>query len=78
MVARGRTRTRQGRGRELHLPSASPYRKRWGDWEAALLHFGYTPEQVAERLGASTKPTKPREEPYAPLVLKLSGAQHPI
>jgi hypothetical protein len=34
----------------LHLPSANPYRRRWGTWEAALLHFGYTPDQVAERL----------------------------
>jgi hypothetical protein len=34
----------------LHLPSPSPYRRRWGSWEAALLHFGYTPDQVAERL----------------------------
>jgi hypothetical protein len=34
----------------LHLPSPSPYRRRWGTWEAALLHFGYTPDQVAERL----------------------------
>ena len=34
----------------LHLPSASPYRRRWKSWEAALLHFGYTPDQVAERL----------------------------
>jgi hypothetical protein len=33
-----------------HLPSPSPYRRRWGTWEAALLHFGYTPDQVAERL----------------------------
>lgn len=34
----------------LHLPSPSPYRRRWGGWEAALLHFGFTPDQVAERL----------------------------
>lgn len=34
----------------LHLPSATPYRRRWGAWEAALLHHGYTPDQVAERL----------------------------
>ncbi len=34
----------------LHLPSPTPYRKRWETWEGALLHFGYTPEQVAERL----------------------------
>jgi len=37
----------------LHLPSANPYRRRWGTWEAALLHFGYTPDQVAERLERS-------------------------
>jgi hypothetical protein len=41
----------QARGdREFHLPSSSPYRRRWKTWEAALLHFGYTPEQVAARL----------------------------
>jgi hypothetical protein len=34
----------------LHLPSATPYRRRYGSWEQALLHFGYTPDQVAERL----------------------------
>jgi hypothetical protein len=34
----------------LHIPSPTPYRRRWGTWEAALLHFGYTPDQVAERL----------------------------
>jgi hypothetical protein len=33
-----------------HLPSATPYRRRYGSWEAALLHFGHTPDQVAERL----------------------------
>lgn len=32
------------------LPSPGPYRRRWKSWEAALLHFGYTPDQVAERL----------------------------
>ena len=37
-------------GEELHLPSPSPYRRRWKTWENALLHFGYTPDQVAERL----------------------------
>lgn len=34
----------------LHIPSATPYRRRWGTWEAALLHFGYTSDQLAERL----------------------------
>jgi hypothetical protein len=38
-------------GREdPHLPSVTPYRKRWGTWEAALLHFGYSEEEVARRL----------------------------
>ena len=37
-------------GDALHLPSPNPYRRRWKTWEAALLHFGYTPDQVAERL----------------------------
>ena len=34
----------------LHLPSATPYRKRWGTWEAALAHFGFSPEEIAARL----------------------------
>lgn len=34
----------------LHLPSAGPYRRRYGSWEQALLRFGYTPDEVAERL----------------------------
>ncbi len=33
----------------LHLPSPTPFRRRWGTWEEALLHCGYTPDQVAER-----------------------------
>jgi hypothetical protein len=40
----------KAQGRELFLPSDSPYRRRFGSWEAALLHFGFTPEAVAERL----------------------------
>jgi hypothetical protein len=34
----------------LHLPSDGPYRRRYGSWEKALLAFGYTPDEVAERL----------------------------
>ncbi len=34
----------------LHLPSPTPYRRRYGSWEQALLHFGYTSDQVNERL----------------------------
>lgn len=34
----------------LHLPSATPYRKRWGTWEGALRHFGYDPALSGTRL----------------------------
>jgi hypothetical protein len=37
----------------LHLPSAGPYRRRYGSWEKALLALGYTPDQVVERLDRS-------------------------
>lgn len=40
----------KAQGRDLFLPSDSPYRRRWGSWEEALLHLGFTPEAVAERL----------------------------
>jgi hypothetical protein len=35
---------------DLQLPSAHPYRKRWSTWEGGLLHFGYAPEAISERL----------------------------
>jgi hypothetical protein len=34
----------------LHLPSATPYRKRWRTWEGALVHFGYSREEIDRRL----------------------------
>jgi len=34
----------------MHIPSPHPYRRRYKSWEGALLHFGYTPEEIAERL----------------------------
>jgi hypothetical protein len=34
----------------LHLPSPTPYRKRWKTWAAALAHFGYSAEAIAARL----------------------------
>jgi hypothetical protein len=37
-------------GEKIHLPSASPYRRRWGTWEAALMSFGYSDAAVAQRL----------------------------
>jgi hypothetical protein len=38
----------------LHLPSATPYRRRFGSWEAALLHFGYEVADVERRLERSS------------------------
>jgi len=40
------------RGEELHLPSPTPYRKRWGTWEAALRHHGFDEGAIAGRLEA--------------------------
>jgi Homing endonuclease associated repeat len=40
----------QARGEELHLPSDSPYRRRWGTWEAALLALGFDEADVLGRL----------------------------
>jgi hypothetical protein len=34
----------------LHLPSVTPYRKRWGTWEDALVALGCTPEEIQGRL----------------------------
>jgi hypothetical protein len=40
-------------GQDVHLPSATPYRRLWGSWEQALLHFGYGAAEVAKRLERS-------------------------
>ncbi len=39
----------------LHLPSPSQYRRRWGSWEAALLHFGYTPPRSPSGSNSSSR-----------------------
>jgi len=44
----------------FHLPSDSPYRRRYGDWETALMHFGFTPDQLAERYSRQVRPVPPR------------------
>ncbi len=49
-----------------HLPSDSPYRLRWKTWEGALLHFGYTPEQVALRLEQREQVFNEQADPYLP------------
>lgn len=40
----------KAKGETLHLPSASPYRNRFGSWEGALLHYGYTQDEINLRL----------------------------
>lgn len=40
----------KARGEELHLPSDSPYRRRWGSWDNALLALGFAEEDVLARL----------------------------
>jgi hypothetical protein len=40
----------KAQGQELFLPSDSPYRRRWGNWENALIHLGFPPEAIKERL----------------------------
>lgn len=43
----------------FHLPSDSPYRRRYGDWETALMHFGFTSDQLAERYARQVRPVPP-------------------
>jgi len=50
----------QARGEDLHLPGGGPYRRRFGSWEEALLHFGYTPDEVSERLERKTASSQGR------------------
>lgn len=63
--------------REAFLPSTSPYRKRFGTWEAALLHFGFTPEQAALRLEGKTQPHNRNADPYLPEGLPVAELADP-
>lgn len=45
----------KAQGRELFIPSDSPYRSRYGSWEKALLHFGYPEDEVKGRLEPSAE-----------------------
>ncbi len=51
---------------DAQLPSDNPYRNRWRTWEAALLHHGYTPEQVALRLEQREQVFNSNADPYLP------------
>jgi hypothetical protein len=50
----------------LHLPTDGPYRERWGGWEPALAHFGYTPEAIAHRLARRGRIFFGEDEPHLP------------
>jgi hypothetical protein len=56
-----------------YLPSTSPYRKRWGTWEAALLHFGFSREDVALRLEGKTQPHNRNADPFLPEGLPIAS-----
>lgn len=57
---------------ELNLPSTGPFRKRFDTWENALLHFGFTPEQVASRLEGKAQPFNAAADPYLPADLPVA------
>lgn len=43
----------KAQGQELHLPSVTPYRRRWQTWEKALSSFGYSVDEINGRLERS-------------------------
>ena len=49
-----------------NVPTDAPYRRRWKTWEAALLHFGYTTEQVALRWEQRTQVYNPNFDTFLP------------
>ncbi|HEX3519189.1 MAG TPA: hypothetical protein VHT29_09170 [Solirubrobacteraceae bacterium] len=54
------------------LPTDGPYRHRWKSWEAALLHFGYTPDEVAHRLERKEQVFFSEADPYLPDDLQVA------
>lgn len=61
----------------LQLPCAATYTRRWRTWESALLHYGYTPDEVAERLDGLTpawnRGLTPRPLPEGTVVAELDS-----
>lgn len=57
---------------DAHLPSTSPYRRRWGTWEAALLAQGFAPEEVALRLEQAEHPRRHEPDAYLPEGLPIA------
>lgn len=62
-----------------HVPSTGPFRRRFGDWEAALLHFGYSPEELAKRLAPKNQRRGIRfdEDAVLPAGLPMAGLRQP-
>jgi hypothetical protein len=54
----------KARGKDLWLPSDSPYRRRWGDWDSALQHFGYDDEARLKRFEPGRARAAEAIEPY--------------
>jgi hypothetical protein len=61
-----------------HIPTDSPYRRCWRTWESALLHFGYTPEEVALRLEQRDQIFNERADPYLPDDLPVAELHHEL
>lgn len=59
--------------RYVHIPTDGPYRDRWKTWEAALLHFGYTPDETALRLERQEQVFSRRADAYIPDDLPLAA-----
>ncbi len=55
----------KARGEFVSIPSDSPFRRRFGTWEKALRHFGYSEEEIEARL----EPSRERSRE----ALRLSG-----
>ena len=54
----------QAQGQAIALPSSSPYRNRYGTWERALLHFGFTQEDIDGAHEASEAQAVENLRPY--------------
>lgn len=54
----------KAQGKEVFIPSDSPYRTRWGTWEDALAHFGYDLSEIKARLEPSRERSNAALQPY--------------
>jgi hypothetical protein len=62
---------------DLHLPSSSPYRRRFGSWEAALLHFGFTLDEASARFDHRAEFTNADADRYLPDDLPIAELRDP-